>query len=307
LAQAQTRESKKDRLLLRARMVRAVRDFFARRGYLEVETPLLVQAPAPEVHIRPMEAEGLYLSTSPELFMKRLLALGYGRLFQITKCFRKGERGPLHLPEFTLLEWYRQGSDYRGLMEDCQDLVMNVAVAVGCGPVLSYRGHTILLEPPWDRITVREAFRRYATISLEKALEGDQFDRVMVDEIEPFLGLDRPLFLYDYPAPLAALARLKKGDPSVAERVELYIGGLELANGFSELTDPLEQRRRFEQARKEQEAQGLSPSPLPLAFLEALTQMPEAAGMALGIDRLAMLLSGATRIDQVVAFTHEDL
>jgi elongation factor P--(R)-beta-lysine ligase len=287
----------------RARIVQAIRAFFVERRYLEVETPQRVPAPAPENYIEAVASEGWFLQTSPELCMKRLLAAGYPRLFQICRCWRAGERGGRHLPEFTMLEWYRSGSDYHALMEDCEALLGHLLPE----GLLSRGRAAVDLTPPWPRLTVREAFARYGSCSLNEALAGDRFDEVLALEIEPQLGLGQPTFLLEYPAELAALARRKPDNPLVAERFELYILGLELANAFSELTDPVEQRRRFEQEEAVRRASGKKPYPSPEKFLHELTAMPEAAGIALGIDRLVMLLTGAESIDQVVAFTPEDL
>jgi lysyl-tRNA synthetase class 2 len=288
-------------------MVQAMRRFFVDRHYLEVETPLLIPAPAPEVHIDAVRAGDLYLHTSPELCMKRLLAAGHDRIFQISKCFREGERGDLHLPEFTLLEWYRTGIDYRGLMEECETLILSVSLRLGGDVRIKHRGREIDLRRPWERISVREAFDRYARTPLEEALGQGRFDEVMVNEIEPHLGVARPSIIYDYPAPLAALARLRADNPSVAERFEFYVGGVELANGFSELTDAGEQRSRFEKERRERHLAGKQAYPMADKFLTALEHMPDAAGIALGVDRLAMVFADSTRIDDLVTFTPEEL
>lgn len=291
----------------RARMIQALRQFFRERDYLEIETPVRIPAPAPEEHIEAPPSGGWFLQTSPELCMKRLIAAGYPRIFQISKCFREGERGDLHLPEFTLLEWYRQGADYRDLMVECEDLILYVAGALEKSDAIFYRGRRISLRKPWPRISVPEAFARHATLSLPEALEADRFDEIMACEIEPRLGTDQPVFLFDYPVALGALARAKEGDAALAERFELYLGGLELANAFSELTDEAEQRRRFEKARQFRRASGRRDYPLPEPFLNVLPSMPDTAGIALGVDRLAMLLTDAATIDAVVAFTPEML
>jgi lysyl-tRNA synthetase class 2 len=217
------------------------------------------------------------------------------------ECFRAGERGDRHLPEFTMLEWYR------ALMDDCEALIACAAAEAGLDGVIRRGGAQISLALPWERLTVREAFAKYASLDVEEALRQDCFDEVMVEAIEPHLGLERPVFLYEYPAALGALARVKPEDSRVAERFELYIAGLELANAFSELTDAAEQRRRFEAVLRDR-AQHHSPvTPMPEPFLAALPRMPDAAGIALGLDRLAMLLTGKTTIDDVVAFTPEML
>ena len=294
-------------LHLRAVLIQALRTFFIDRGYLEVETPIRIPAPAPEAHIVPLTSGGWFLQTSPELCMKRLLAAGIPKIFQICKCFRKGERGDRHLPEFTMLEWYAAGSDYRDLMTDCEALLRHLAAVMGKGGVLEWRGRRIELAPEWERITVAEAFRRYAPCTVEEALAQDRFDEILVEDVEPHLGMGTPTFLYDYPAVLGSLARLSSSEPTVAERFELYVAGLELANGFSELVDPVEQRTRFLAEQKTIRLQGRDPGPMPEPFLDGLETMPSAAGIALGVDRLAMLFAGADSIDQVVAFTPEGL
>jgi elongation factor P--(R)-beta-lysine ligase len=291
----------------RAAMVGAIRGFFAEGGYLEVETPLRLPLPLPEAHIELFGSEGWVLQPSPEICMKRLLAAGHAKIFQICKCFRKAERGRRHLPEMTLLEWYAAGETHTDLMACCESLVARIARELGAGQTLSYQGRRIDLAPPWERLTVREAFGRFAAIPLEAALAEERFDEMMALMIEPNLGLNRPVFLTEYPAEHASLARLKPGDPAVAERFELYIGGLELCNGFSELNDPAEQRRRFHAAQERLRAAAKPVHPLPEKFLTALADMPAAAGNAMGIDRLAMLFCDAAAIDDVVAFVPEEL
>ncbi len=294
-------------LLLRARIVQCVREFFISRDYLEIETPQLITAPAPETHIESIPVGNRYLQTSPELCMKRLLAHGFQRIFQIARCFREGERGDLHLPEFSLLEWYRTGIDYRDLMEECEALFLFLAQKLGRGTGLHCRGLNIELNTLWERLSVRSAFERYAALSLDQALQNDHFDQTMVTDIEPHLGIKTPTFLYDYPASLAALARLKPGSPGVAERFEIYVGGIELANGFSELNDAHEQRLRFEKELAQRASMGKRVSPMPEKFLKDLSNMPEAAGIALGLDRLVMIFGDARTIDEAVAFTPEQL
>ena len=298
---------RKEKLILRARIIQAVRDFFIDHDYIEVETPIRIPAPAPETHIDAVESGDWFLQTSPELCMKQLLAVGFGRIFQICKCFRKGERGRWHLPEMTILEWYRINSNYLDMMNECETLISQVARQINSKSMMIYQGTAIDLAPPWRKISVAEAFRRFASMSMEAALGNDRFDEIMVEAIEPNLGQPHPVFLYDYPLSRGALARAKPQDGRFAERFELYIGGLEICNAFSELTDPIEQRRRFEFERNRRQASGKLVSPLPEKFLTALGEMPEAAGNALGIDRLVMLFADAQKIDEVVAFSPEEL
>jgi lysyl-tRNA synthetase class 2 len=288
-------------------MIQAMRRFFIIHGYLEVETPLLIPAPAPEAHIDAVSCGNWFLHASPELCMKRLLAAGYPRLFQICRCFRSNERGNRHLPEFTILEWYQAGSDYKILMSECEALLSFVFRELGCGATLPCQGSGVNLQPPWETITVAHAFDLHAPLSMSEALRTDCFDEIMACHIEPALGLVKPTFIYDYPLHPGCLARAKKDDPTLTERFELYIGGLELANAFSELTDAEEQRRRFQTAERERSALGKLAYPVAEKFLTALSSMPEAAGIALGIDRLAMILMDRPAIDDVVAFAPEDL
>jgi lysyl-tRNA synthetase class 2 len=298
---------RQEALWTRAAVVRAIRAFFLERGYLEVETPQRIPAPAPESHIDAIPADGWFLQTSPELCMKRLLAAGYPRIFQLCHCWRQGERGSRHVPEFTMLEWYRAHSDYRALMEEAESLIRSVALAAEVGDRLLYRGKEVQLTAPWERISVQDAFERYSTIALDEALASDSFDDALTGAVEPNLGSPRPTILYNYPATRASLARLCQDDPSLAERFELYIAGLEIANGFTELTDAQEQRVRFLHEEAYRRSLGKLAYPLPEKFLQELPNMPPSAGIALGVDRLVMLFLDAPSIDEVMAFTPEDL
>lgn len=292
---------KRPRLQQRARIVQAIRSFFVTHDFLEVETPHRLPGNAPEAYIDAIPSDGWFLHTSPELCMKRMLAAGYPRMFQICRCWRAEERGHRHLPEFAMLEWYAADCDYHALMDHCETLL---AALLPLG-TLNYQGQAIDLRSPWERLTVAEAFARFGSLSLEQALAEDRFDEIIALEIEPRLGIQRPTFLIEYPVELAALARRHPQRPQVAERFELYIAGLELANAFSELTDPLEQRQRFAVEEAARQTAGKPAYPSPEKFLQELGAMPEAAGIALGLDRLVMLLTDAETIDEVVAFTPE--
>ena len=292
----------------RAAIIQSIRDFFTSRGFLEVETPLRIPANAPEEHIDPFCSGDWYLQTSPEICMKRLLCRGHDNIFQISHCWRSNERGSRHIPEFTMLEWYRTNSDYNDLMKDCEDLLGWLSAGQnGDTKLLSSNSRFKSLNAKAARITVQEAFNRYSAVGMEAAVLGGSFDEIMVIDIEPALPKDVPVFLLDYPAEMAALARLKPNDLKVAERFELYLGGLELANGFSELNDPAEQRARFVEANSKRVKAGHASLPLPEVFLDELAAMQPSAGIALGIDRLVMLLTGAEKIDDVIAFTPEEL
>jgi elongation factor P--(R)-beta-lysine ligase len=296
-------------LITRSKVMQAVRGFFMERGFLEVETPLLIPANAPEEYIDPIPALPLYLQTSPELCMKRLLCRGYKKIFQISRCFRQSERGARHLSEFTMLEWYRADSDYTQLMDDCQGLLAAVAsVCLPAGGSFSHNGCKIDPFDQIEKIRVSEAFLRYGDISISECLEKGIYEEILSSKIEPALSVfSVPVVLQDFPPELAALARIKPDDGNLAERFELYLGGLELANGFSELNDAEEQRARFEAANRQRVKDGREQLPIPEPFLAELDQMPQSAGIALGLDRLVMLVTGASKIDQVVAFTPEEL
>ena len=304
---ASTYPRRKNALLARSRIITNIRGFFENRGFLDVETPCRIPAPVPELYIDAIPSREWYLQTSPELAMKRLLATGHDKVFQICHCWRDGERGQFHLPEFTMLEWYRADADYTDLMTDCEELLRAVAAAVSDATRISFQGIEVNVAVPATRLSVREAFLRYTHLSAEEALDHDCFDELMAEKIEPSLGIGTPTILYDYPVERGALARRKPNDPNLAERFELYLCGVELANAFSELTDPEEQQERFRQDREERRLAGKDPYPFPQPFLDDLTTMPPSAGIALGIDRLVMLLLDAPSIDDVVAFTPEEL
>jgi lysyl-tRNA synthetase class 2 len=324
-------------LAARARMRGAVRDFFAAAGYLEVETPALQVSPGLEPHLRAFAttvhdpndggARPRFLHTSPEFAMKKLVVGGLPRIWQLAHVYRDGERSATHHPEFAMLEWYRAGAGYRDLMDECEALLRCVQAAAGSA-ALRWRGHSADARGKWQRLTVAEAFARHAGIDLlatapeparpDAALlaaaatrigvaphPGDDWEtlffRIFLECVEPRLGIGEPTILYDYPLALAALSRPKPHAPHLAERFELYVCGLELANAFGELTDPIEQRRRFiaDQARKQ--ALYGETYPIDEDFLAALEHgLPECAGIALGFDRLVMLATGADHIEEVL-------
>lgn len=295
----------------RSRLLRAIRSFFYERAYIEVDTPQRLPVLIPESNIIPFASEDCFLQTSPELCMKRLLGLGCERIFQICHCFRKEEQGRLHQSEFTMLEWYQKGADYRVLMTQCEELLRFVAGNLadlpgvdGADQGIRHREWFIDLASPWERITVAEAFRRYTGVDPQKALREDRFDELLVTAVEPQLGQKRPTFLYDYPVELGSLARRSPLQPEVAERFELYVAGVELANGFSELADASEQRQRFAAELKILPSGG---GAMPEKLLAALPAMGEAAGIALGVDRLLMLLMGCTTLSAALPFLFEEL
>lgn len=320
-------------LQARAAVTGALRGFFAEQGFVEVETSVLQVSPGNETHLHAPRTEIMrpdgsrasrYLRTSPEFACKKLLAAGETRIFEFARVFRDRERGDLHLPEFTMLEWYRAGAPYDAIMADCVVVIARAAQATGIG-TFSFRGRTAdpFAEP--ELLTVAGAFEHFAGIDLLSTISGgegnraalaaaaagkvrvaeddtwsDIFSKVLVEHVEPQLGQGRLTILFEYPSPEAALARVKTVDPRVAERFEVYACGVELANGFGELTDAEEQRKRFTESMTEKQRRYGEAYPLDEDFLTAVAAMPEASGVALGFDRLVMLASGATRIDQVV-------
>ena len=320
---------RRPRLLARNRIVGAWRAFFAKGEFVEVEVPALQVSPGNETHLHAFATDWrapggatvrYHLQTSPEFACKKLLAAGETRLFTLAHVFRNGELGALHAPEFTMLEWYRAREPYRALMDDCAALVRLAADAAGSSG-WSFRGIACDPRAEPERLSVAEAFARHAGLDLfelgdaetfARAARGvglrtapddtwsDVFSRVLSDRIEPQLGRDRPVILYDYPVSEAALARPKADDPRLAERFELYACGVELANAFGELTDPVEQRRRFVADMDEKQRIYGERYPLDESFLAALGRMPEASGAALGVDRLVMLATGASRVEQVM-------
>ncbi|MCP4198184.1 MAG: EF-P lysine aminoacylase GenX [Proteobacteria bacterium] len=287
----------------RAKVIDAIRKKFESWGFLEVETPTRIPAPAPESHIDAEPSGKQFLVPSPELQMKQLLAAGYDKIFQICHCFRQGERGDTHLPEFTMLEWYRLNASIINLMGDCEQLVESAAKAVQAYPTTHRQNNPINLSGPWERLEVADAFERYAGWRPGSNPDPNRFDVDLVSKVEPGLPPNRPVFLVGYPAAMASLAKLDETDTTRAERFELYAGGLELANGFTELTDPKEQRDRFEKEKNARSAAKKTVYPLDENFLGALEQgLGPCAGIAMGLDRLVMVLTGASVIDDVVAF-----
>ncbi len=317
-----------DNLRLRARLLAAVRDFFAERGVLEVDTPLLYPATVTDPHIQsfttqytgPGAAAGrtLYLQTSPEFAMKRLLAAGSGPIYQLGKVFRNGEAGRRHNPEFTLLEWYRPDFELADLMSEVDALVRYVvgtSLALGPAQHLSYAEAFIRYVGIDPHTVSDDALRQCAThhgIAPVMGLAANErdgwLDLLLTHIIEPQLGQGCPLFLFDYPPSQAALARIRPGNPAVAERFELYIQGMELANGYYELGDAIEQQRRFEVDCAKRHTAGLPSLPLDERLLAALDAgLPECCGVALGVDRLIMLAAGVSAIDDIMAFPLERL
>jgi len=299
----------KTKLECRAKILGGIRAFFSGDGFLEVDTPLRVPAIAPEQFIIPYLSEGWFLSTSPELQMKRFLASGYTKIFQICHCFRKDERGRHHNPEFTMLEWYRAGADYRQIIQDTEDLVLFLTHRLGYGSTLNFQGTKIDLTLPWPEITIRDAYLRWAGWDPFLNFDGLKFDDDMVTKIVPNFPIDRPVVIRDYPTECAALARFKTEDstnPQAAERAEVFIAGLEIANAYSELNNPEEQEKRFRLEIEQMQIAG-KPCVWPQKFMEAIPHMPDCGGIALGVDRLVMLLCDTNLIDDVIAFPADRL
>jgi lysyl-tRNA synthetase class 2 len=294
-------------LRVRHQLKRAVERYFDSAGFLEIETPAIVPCPGLDVHLDAIEVLGMrgprWLHTSPEYQMKRLLTTGVPGIFQLGKAFRRGERGKLHEPEFCMLEWYRSFADADAVMQDTEQLVARVARELTGSHVLHGLHGTVDVTPPWDRLTVAEAFERYADVKLDDVLADEEaYFQALADQIEPKLGRGRAVFLTEYPAAMASLAKLSDENPRVAERFEAYLDGVELCNGFSELTDPGEQRARLVRDQELREKLGRSVYPLNERFLNALEDgIPPSGGNALGFDRLLMLLLGAKHIEDVVA------
>lgn len=320
-------------LQARSAITKATRAWFAGEGFTEVETGILQKSPGNETHLHAPSADltsgsgetsRYYLRTSPEFACKKLLAAGEAKIVEFARVFRDRERGPLHLPEFTMLEWYRANESYEAVMADCVVVIARAAQETGIG-TFAFRGKSADPFGTPELLTVADAFSRHASIDLLATIADGQgqrdalavaadkrvrvtaddtwsdiFSKVLVEHVEPHLGEERLTILYEYPAPESALARTKVSDPRVAERFEIYACGVELANGFGELIDADEQRRRFTQAMDEKERRYGERYPLDEDFLAAMAYMPDACGVALGFDRLVMLASGATRVDQVV-------
>ena len=289
---------KREVLELRAEVVRGIRRFFEGRGYLEVDTPIRVKTPALEDHIDAEPSGENWLRTSPELHMKRMVCDGYEKIFQIGPCFRQGERGMRHLPEYTMLEWYQVGVDSSVILIETLDLLRSVAQKVK-------KPSTGGLEQEPIMVTISDVFSQVAGWDPIKSFDSDRFDLDLIEKVEPWIEKQKsPIVVKDFPVERAALARIKQDDRPVADRWELYVGGVELANCYTELTDPSEQRRRFQECAKLRKKDGRPVYPLDERFLQAMDQkMPDCAGIALGVDRLIMLLAGLDDISQVVAFS----
>ena len=279
----------RDIVTRRAAIIHAVRSFFDARGYTEVNTPLLIDAPLPERHIDAFSVADGYLITSPEPYMKMLLADGLECIYQVTPCFRQGERGARHSPEFVMLEWYRTGARYRDLVDDARELLCHVANAANGSCALTYGDCTVALDGEWEWLSVDDAYRRVTGRELSDLSDDFLFDEAMA-RIEPELGLAVPCVLYDYPSVHSPMSQPCADNPGRAQRLELYVAGVELANGCTELRDAALQAENVRKEREARQAAGKDPYPWPERFLERVGELPPCAGMALGIDRLVMLM-----------------
>lgn len=327
--------------LMREKVTDAIRAFFKREGFHEVETPLLVEHPGTEpylevfettVHLAQDTPRQAFLLTSPEYAMKKLLVAGMTKIFQISKSFRNGEgQSSRHNPEFTILEWYRAHADYKAIMDDCEHLLQCIHQVVSgkTDGQLEYLGKRYDLKSPWERISVSEAFQKYVDVDAETLLDGaalkkvaerkgyevneettweQVYNQLLLNEIEPHLGVGKPTILYDYPASQAALSRKKESDPRFSERFEFFLGGLELGNAFSELTDADEQERRFRAELSERHELGKTPYELDHDYIDALRLgLPETGGIAVGVDRLIMLFANVADVHEVTFFPIEDV
>jgi lysyl-tRNA synthetase class 2 len=318
---------------LRENVNRAVRSFFQAHGFMEIESPLLTPYPTLDSNIHSIKTEfhdengksmPLFLHSSPEHSMKKLLSSGAERIFYLGKVFRDRELTSLHNPEFTMVEWYRTNSDYHDVQKDALGLICRVVENTLSSSCLIYQGKKIDLSPPWDRIPVRDLFMNHTgidledhqtDISLKKAAERigvhfrqeddweTIFFRILLEKIEPHLGFPKPVFVVDYPAKMGLMAKRNARNPEWVERVELYIGGLELANGYSELTDPVEQRERFIEEQKKKHGEGHKNYPIDEELIHAMELgLPPCAGIALGLDRLIMILADKKEIQEVLPF-----
>lgn len=331
-------ENIKNIIKLRSKIFDLVRIFFKKRGYLEVETPLLIPHPDPSYYTEVFETSKIngkrsFLSTSPEYYMKKLIPLGFQKIFQICKAFRNPkEIGPFHNPEFTILEWYRVNASYKDLFIECEQLVNFLCQEIFTKPkknkrlknFIKYQNILIDLNPPWLKFSLKMLFEKYADINLDEFLDFKKakkiaqkkdykiekdttceqiFHQIFLNEIEPKLPKSKPVILFEYPAFLAEGARLKNSNPLYAERFEFYIGGLEIGNGYSELTDWREQEKRFKQSLKTRKRKKMKIFAYDKEFIEVLkSNFPPCAGMAIGLDRLIMLFVNAKKIDEVLFF-----
>jgi lysyl-tRNA synthetase class 2 len=323
-------ENFKEKLMRRERLTKELRDFFWKRGFMEVSTPELVRLPGMEPNLDVFKTEDMYLITSPEYAMKKLLVSGLEKIFQITKSFRNKEtNSPLHNPEFTILEWYRAYSDYTRIMKDMEELVCELAVAANGKPQIFFKDYKIDVAAPWPKVKVKDLFKDFAGVDHEVFEDAEKFRAavsgkgykvddetpyeelfflVFLNEIEPKLGLTKPVIVYEYPVQMAGLAKKCEEDSRYSERFEVYIGAIELCNAFTELNDPVEQKARLEAEHEQRKLMGKADYGVDQGFISALNfGMPPSGGVALGVDRLMMLLTNTADIRDLLFFPHNDL
>ncbi len=298
---AQIAPTLQTRLFCRARILNCLRSALDSRNYLEVETPLRVRSPGTDPNLEAFSSEGFYLITSPEFHMKRLLARGFSRIYQIGHAFRRDELTKLHNPEFCLLEFYAAGLSLEGMMSELEAIIKETCRKMQVERVHFEQSECALMDS-WNRLSVEQAFQQYAGWSPIVKFDEDRFYFDLVDKVDRHLGVGAPTLLYDYPGPLAMLAKKSPENSLIARRFELYVAGVEIANAFEELTDPAEQRQRFEMDLERRRTLGKPLYPLDEVFLDALADMPAASGIAVGVDRLVMLLCGADDVAEVLAF-----
>lgn len=328
-----------ERYFIREKIIKTIRSYFDQNGFHEVETPVLISHPPAESYLdvfettllnRQKKQSPLYLSTSPEVPLKKLMVAGLGNCYAVTKSFRNGEmQSNRHNPEFTILEWYRVGVTYEAIMEDVERLVFSLQQSLSDDPVLHVNGHAIHLAPPWDRITMKEAFARYARVDFDAFLDmrnarriagehgyrvekhttwEELYNQIFLNEVEPLLGDQKPVFIYEFPGSMAALSKKKPGDPRYAQRFEFYIAGLELGDAYTELTDWKEQETRFRSEAAEVKRLHKTAYEYDHDFIDALkVGLPDCAGIAVGVDRLIMLLAGVQSIADVLFFPIEEM
>lgn len=323
-----------DRYFVREKVIKTIRKYFDQNGFHEVETPIVIGHPPAESYLDVFETTLLdrhrhqipaYLSTSPEVPLKKLIVAGIGNCYSLTKSFRNTEMQSVrHNPEFTILEWYRVGVDYTAIMDDCEQLVLSMLQSLSDDHVLHYQGASIPMAPPWDRMTVAQSFARYANVNLDEffdeetakriainkgyTVEADTtweqlYNQIFLNEVEPKLGFDKPLILYEFPGSMAALSKKKEGDPRYAQRFEFYVAGLELGDCYTELTDWKEQESRFDRELVELKRLGKTKYEYDHDFIEAMkVGLPDCAGVAVGVDRLIMLFTDTTDIADTLFF-----
>lgn len=296
---ARLREMRRN-LEIRAKLLRGVRDYFDRHGFMETQTAVRLPAPALEDYIDAEPSGTQWLRTSPELHMKRLLAAGYERIYQLGPCFRMGEYGSRHLPEFQMLEWYRLRADWRVVQEDAVHLVRHCMEVATGSLTCRFRNQNIDFGAEWEEITVEDAFRKFAGVDLDEAIEKGQFEEILCDKVEPHLGNGRPTFLTEYPLACSGLSQAIEGRPNRVERWEVYVAGLELGNACTELVDPEEQLRRFKATAQLRANEHREVYPIDEPFMAAIREgIPGAAGVAIGFDRLVMIACGEDDIRNI--------